>query len=81
MDVHDSEKWKNGKRTKEKIREVTTVLVERVWPSQFSYYSPRKIGLSLQDERVNVHCHSVYFKRNIKCFQLWFLAVTVEKRY
>lgn len=31
MDVDDSEKWKNSKRTKEKIRELTTVFVERVW--------------------------------------------------
>lgn len=62
MDAHDSEKWKNGKRTKEKIKELTIVLVERVWASQFSCYSPRKIGLSLQDERVSVHCHSVSFK-------------------
>lgn len=54
MGVDDSEKQKNSKRTKEKIRELTTVFVERVWAPQFSYYSPRKIGLSLQDERVNV---------------------------
>lgn len=62
MDVHDSEKRASGKRTKEKIRELTTVSVERLWASQFSRYSLSKIGLSLQDERVNVHCHSVCFK-------------------
>lgn len=59
MDVRDSEKRESGKRTKEKIRELTTVSVERVWASQFSRYSLRKIGLSLQDEMVNVHRHSV----------------------
>lgn len=29
MDVHDSEKWQNGRKTKEKIRELTTVLVRK----------------------------------------------------
>lgn len=80
MDVRDSEKRESGKRTKEKIRELTTVSVERVWASQFSRYSLRKIGLSLQHEMVNVHRPFSLFQ-NIKCFQLWFLAVIVEKHY
>jgi len=47
MDVHDSEESESGKRTKEKIRELTTVSVERVWASPVRCYSLRKIGLSI----------------------------------